>query len=140
MRRREFLGVLGSAAAAWPIAVDAQQSLPKWRVGYLAPSDPSSVAVTEYLAAFREGLAPVGLREFADAEILVSFAKNQIEKLPALAAELVEQGVKVIFAVAAPAVRAARQVTSSVPVVCIDLESDPITNGWASSLAIPGVT
>jgi putative ABC transport system substrate-binding protein len=128
---------MAGLAAGQPIAVYAQPS-PKWRVGYLAPSDPSLVAVAEYFAAFRKGLAPVGLREGADAEILARFAKNQIEKLPELAAELVEQGVKVIFAVAAPAVRAAREVTSSVPVVCIDLESDPVTNGWASSLAHPG--
>jgi putative ABC transport system substrate-binding protein len=104
------------------------------RLPYITPSDQSAAAVAGRIAAFREGLAPVGLREAADAEILVRTANNQIEKLPALAAVLVEQGVKVIFAVAAPA----RQVTSSVPVVCIDLESDPVTNGWASSLAHPG--
>jgi putative ABC transport system substrate-binding protein len=86
----------------------------------------------------RSGTVPAGSQEAADVEIVVRTANHQIDRLPALAADLAGQGVKVIFAVAAPAIRAARQVTPSVPVVAIDLESDPITSGWAASLAHPG--
>jgi putative tryptophan/tyrosine transport system substrate-binding protein len=139
MRRREFIGLAGGAAgaaAAWPLAVRAQQ-LPKRRVGFLHPG-PDAAVTASRIAAFRDGLAPADLRDATDTEIVARFADNQLDRLPALGAELVGQGVQVICAAAPPAVRAAKQVTSSVPIIAMDLESDPIANGWAASLARPG--
>jgi ABC-type uncharacterized transport system substrate-binding protein len=136
MRRRDFIQIAAGSAAGWPSAVHAQQQ-PKWRVGYLGPSD-LTPAVAGYIAAFRDGLAPAGSQEAANTEIVVRIADNQIDRLPALAADLAGQGVKAIFAVAAPAIRAARQIMPAIPVVVIDLESDPVASGWAASLAHPG--
>lgn len=113
----------------------AQQ--PPKRVGFLHPGSNRTTSVTR-IAAFREGLAPAGLREAADTEIVARFADDEIDRLPALAAELVGQGVQAICAAAPPAVRAAKKVTLSVPIVAMDLESDPIASGWATSLARPG--
>lgn len=73
-----------------------------------------------------------------DAEIIVRLADEQIDKLPAMAADLAGQGVHAICAVSPPAVRAAREATQSIPIVAMDLESDPVANGWAASLAHPG--
>lgn len=134
--RREFTTLVGGAVAAWPLAVRAQQ-LPKRRVGFLHPG-PDAAVTASRIAAFRDGLAPAGLRDATDTEIVARFADNQLDRLPALAAELVGQGVQAICAAAPPAVRAAKQVTSSVPIIAMDLESDPIANGWAASLARPG--
>jgi putative ABC transport system substrate-binding protein len=132
MRRRDFIQIIAGTAAGWPFAVRAQQ--PKWRIGFLHQS-PSAI-VTRRIAAFREGLGPAG--EAANAEIVERAANNQIDKLPAMAAELVGQGVQAICAVGPVAVRAAREATSSVPIVAMDLESDPVANGWAKNLAHPG--
>jgi putative ABC transport system substrate-binding protein len=112
------------------------QQPPKWRVGFLSPSAQTAI-VDGFIAAFRSGLAPVGLQEASGTEIVLRTANNQIDKLPALATDLVGQGVQVIYATAAPAIRAARQATSSIPIVAMDLESDPVENGWAASLAHP---
>src|SRR4029078_6447634 len=70
--------------------------------------------------------------------MIVRLANDQIDKLPAMALDLVQQNVQAICAVSPPAVRAAREVTRSVPIVAMDLESDPIANGWVASLARPG--
>lgn len=137
MRRRDFIQIIAGSAAGWPLAVRAQQP-PKWRVGFLHPGPSTSAIAAGRVAAFREGLNPVGLKEAGDAEIVFRFADDQLDRLPALAAELVGQGVQAICAAAPPAVRAAKQVTSSVPIIAMDLESDPVANGWAVSLARPG--
>jgi putative ABC transport system substrate-binding protein len=118
-----------------PLSVNAQS--PKgWRIGFLHPGQ--SALVSSRIVAFREGLGASGLREAADAEIVVRLANEQIEKLPLLALDLVQQNVQAICAVSPPAVRAARDATQSVPIVAMDLESDPVASGWASSLAHPG--
>jgi ABC-type uncharacterized transport system, periplasmic component len=78
------------------------------------------------------------LREIAEIEVVVRFADNQLDRLPALAQELVEQGVQAICAAAPAAVGAVRRTTSVIPIVAMDLESDPVADGWAASLAHPG--
>ena len=90
------------------------------------------------IASFREGLGSASVREAADADIVVRAANEQPDKLPAMAVELVKQGVQAICALAPAAVRSAREATSSVPIIAMDLESDPVANGWAASLAHPG--
>src|SRR5437660_8115073 len=136
MRRREFLQLIAGTAAGWPVAVEAQQR-PKWRIGFLSPSAFTPVNA-QRMAVFRDGRVPAGLPKLAEIEIVARFADNQLDKLPALARELVEQGVRAICASAPAAVGAARRTTSVIPIVAMDLESDPVADGWATSLAHPG--
>jgi putative ABC transport system substrate-binding protein len=133
MKRREFIVALGGAAAMWPLSAVAQPAR-KWRIGFLHPGQ--SATVNNRIAAFREGLgAPVPGQ---DPEIVVRIANERLDQLPAMAADLVGQNVQAICAVAPPAIRAARDATSSTPIIAMDLESDPVANGWATSLAHPG--
>src|SRR6478672_13549537 len=133
MRRRDIIK-LGSGSA-WPLSVSAQPSK-RWRIGFLHPGQ--STLVSSRIVAFREGLGASGLREAADAEIVVRLANDQIDMLPAMALDLVQQNVQAICAVSPPAVRAARETTQFIAIVVMDLESDPVANGWAASLAHPG--
>jgi putative ABC transport system substrate-binding protein len=135
VRRRDFIKLVIGSGSALPLSVNAQK--PRgWRIGFLHPGQ--SALVSNRIVAFREGLGASGLREAADAEIVVRLANEQIEKLPILALDLVQQNVQAICAVSPPAVRAARDATQSIPIVAMDLESDPVASGWASSLAHPG--
>ena len=135
MRRRDFMKLVIGSGSALPLSVTAQQ-LKGWRVGFLHPGQ--STLVGNRVVAFREGLGDSGFREAANTEIVVRLANDQIDKLPAMAFDLVQQNVQAICAVSPPAVRAAREVTRSIPIVAMDLESDPVANGWAGSLARPG--
>jgi ABC-type uncharacterized transport system substrate-binding protein len=135
MRRRDFISLLVGSGAAWPLSAWSQQ-VKGWRVGFLHPGQ--STLVGNRVVAFREGLADAGLREAADAEILVRLANEQIDKLPDMALALVRQNVQAICAVSPPAVIAVTKATRSIPIVAMDLESDPVANGWASNLAHPG--
>jgi putative tryptophan/tyrosine transport system substrate-binding protein len=135
MRRRDFIQLVAGTAAGWPFEVHAQQR-PKWRVGFLGPSSLSPVTAHR-MAAFSDGIQ-ASLREIAEIEIVARFADNQLDRLPALAQELVEQGVRAICAAAPTAVGAARKATSAIPIIAMDLESDPVADGWATSLAHPG--
>ena len=135
MRRRDFIKLAIGSGSAWPLSVNAQQSK-RWRIGFLHPGQ--SALVSNRVVAFREGLAASGPREAADADIIVRLANEQIDKLPAMALELIQQNVQAICAVSPPAVSAARETTQSIPIVAMDLESDPVANGWATSLAHPG--
>jgi putative ABC transport system substrate-binding protein len=137
MRRRDFIQIIAASAIGWPRAVFAQQPQ-KWRVGFLHPGSSTSLVAVARIAAYREGLNPAALKQAGEAEIVFRFAEDQLDRLPSLATELVGQGVQAICAAAPPAVRAAKQATSSVPIIAMDLESDPIANGWAASLARPG--
>ena len=136
MRRREFIQLIAGSAAGWPVTVCAQQR-PKWRVGFLSPSSPNPFNA-KTLSAFNDAIGQGGLREVAEIEIVARFADNQLDRLPALAQELVEQGVRAICAAAPAAVDAARRATSAIPIVAMDLESVPVADGWATSFAHPG--
>jgi putative tryptophan/tyrosine transport system substrate-binding protein len=134
MRRRDFLGSIVACGSAWPLSVSSQQ--PKgWRVGFLHPGQ--SALVGNRVVAFRGGLGGASLREAANAEIIVRLANEQFDKLPDMALDLVQQNVQAICAVSPAAVGAARKVTRSIPIIAMDLESDPVANGWAASLAHP---
>src|SRR5258705_7981760 len=133
MQRREFITLIGGVASALPLSAVAQPGR-KWRIGFLHPGQ--SVTVNNRILAFREGLGASGPGE--DPEIVVRIANERLDQLPAMAADLVGQNVQAICAVAPPAVRAARDATSSIPIIAMDLESDPVGNGWAASLSHPG--
>ena len=135
MRRRAFLAGLAAACGAWPLAAGAQPAR-KWRVGFLHPGQSEYVSMR--IVAFREGLgAPAG-RGDSEIEIVARMANERFDQLPEMAAELVGLGLQAICAVSPPAVRAAQAATRSVPIVAMDLESDPVASGWAASLASPG--
>jgi putative tryptophan/tyrosine transport system substrate-binding protein len=136
MKRREFVTLLGGAAVAWPLAAGAQQAARIPKVGVLHPGQ--AATMTARIAAIREGLSERdGQRESA-IELIVQLADGDLARLPSLATDLVGNRVDVILAAGPPAVQAARAATASVPVIAVDLESDPVASGLAASLAHPG--
>jgi putative ABC transport system substrate-binding protein len=135
MRRRDFIAAFTGAAAAWPIAARAQQpAMPV--IGFLQEGDVS--AAPRLLVAFRQGLAEAGYVEGKNLAIEYRYSKDRPELLPAAAGDLVRLNVNVIFAAGPLAVAAARNTTNSIPIVAIDLESDPLATGYVKSLARPG--
>src|SRR5262245_37173718 len=136
MRRRAFITLLGGAAAGWPLVARAQQLARTRKIGVLHPGQ--SMAVSARVAAIREGLnGPEGQRD-ASLEMVVRVADGEASRLPALATELVNNRVEVIVAAAPAAVQAASRATTSIPVIALDLESDPVASGFVASLAHPG--
>ncbi len=133
--RREFLGVLGGAAAAWPLGASAQQAAKVPRIGYLAANLATAPQLTE---AFRQGLYDLGYVEDRNVVIEYRDAEGKLERLPALATDLVALKVDVIVtAVGTYAALVAQQATRMLPIVFIAV-GDPVTSGLVTSLARPG--
>src|SRR5215470_1208465 len=134
MRRREFITLIGGAAATWPRATCAQRSaMPV--IGLLSPR--ASSDVPQLVAAVRQGLKDSGYVEGQNVTIEYRFAENQNERLAALAADLVHRQVTVIVATAAPAAVAARAATTSIPII-FEMGDDPVRLGVVASLRRPG--
>jgi putative ABC transport system substrate-binding protein len=134
MRRREFVTLLGSAAA-WPLAARAQQVAKLPTIGFLGPNTRSSGS--EWVAAFVQRLRALGWIEGRTVAIEYRWAEGHNERYTEFAAEFVRLKVDVIVVSGTPAVMAAKQATSVIPIV-FATAGDPVGNGLVASLALPG--
>jgi len=135
MRRRQFIAGLGSAAA-WPLPARAQQGDRMRRVGFLLGAVPATESGST-VGGFTQGMHELGYLEGKDFVIEWRSAEGQYERLTDLAAELVRLKVDVIVAASPLAVRPAQQATTTIPIV-MGYSTDPVGNGFVTSLARPG--
>ena len=135
MKRREFISLLGGAAAAWPLAVRAQQLSRVPRIGVLLLGTPTSFAPRTQ--AFVEGLRDLGYVEGRTVAIEWKWGQNRDDLLPDLAAELVRSQVDVIVTGGTPPAKALKNATRTIPIV-MAIVGDPVAAGLVDSLARPG--
>jgi putative ABC transport system substrate-binding protein len=134
MDRRKFIGVISTGLLATPVAAGSQPAARAPRIAVLGVT-PSNPTLGE---AFKQGLAELGYTDGQNVAVEYRDADGMPERLPQLAVDLVRLNVDIIFARGAGALAAAKQATSRIPIVTVDLESDPLAMGFVRSLAQPG--
>src|SRR5215472_1877202 len=136
MKRRDFITLLGGAAAGWPLAAHGQHAGKVWRIGLLmgtADDREGQARVT----ALKQGLQELGWTDGGNIQIETRFGGADADRIRSHAAELVALAPDVIVGNATPVTRALRQATSSIPIVIVGV-NDPVEQGFVSSLARPG--
>jgi putative ABC transport system substrate-binding protein len=131
MRRRDFLGVLGGAAAAWPLDTFAQQSGKVWRIGFIAHGHEN------FYDALFEGLREYGYEEGRNLMVDRRYARGQVERFKEFAADMVRLNVDIVIVVTTPAALAVMNATKTIPIVHPNA-IDPLDTGLIVSLARPG--
>jgi putative tryptophan/tyrosine transport system substrate-binding protein len=134
-KRREFITLLGGAAAGWPLAARAQQPAKLPTIGFMGAAN--SAVASPWLAAFVQGLRDLGWVEGSTAAIEVRWAEGRNERAAEIAAEFVRRPVDVIVTWATAPALAAKQATSAIPIV-FALATDPVGSGLVATLARPG--
>jgi putative ABC transport system substrate-binding protein len=134
MRRREFIALVVGGAVAWPLTTGAQEPAKFWRMAVLSPGMSGH---SPALQAFRQGLRDIGYVEGQNLAILWKFGGDSVDQLTILAEEIVASKVDVIFAINTSAALAAKNATSTIPIVATRV-SDPIRTGLVASLSHPG--
>src|SRR5262249_54283652 len=134
----EFIALVGSSVAGWPLAARAQEATSTIRrIGFLLPGVARTTPVRGLLEAFREGLKEYGWVEGQNISVDYRFAEGKEDALPGIAAELVRSRLDVIVAEGTAAIRAAKTVTQTIPIV-MATSADPVGTGLVASLNRPG--
>ena len=133
MPRRAFLATIAGGVLAAPLAAQAQRAGKLPRVGYV-----SSNIRTPMVDAFDQGLQDGGYVVGQNVMVVYRYADGRLDRLPTLVGEVLSLGVDILFAATPYAIRVVRKATHDVPIVGVDLETDPITAGWVTTLARPG--
>jgi ABC-type uncharacterized transport system substrate-binding protein len=136
MRRREFIALVGGAAITWPIAARAQQALNIPRIGFVYPG-PKAAAATR-VEAIISGLRLSDFPAPAQVEMVVRTTDGDPAKIQPMVEEVFAKNVNLFVVNGPPVLAVARTLSKTIPMVALDLESDPLANGVAASLAHPG--
>jgi putative tryptophan/tyrosine transport system substrate-binding protein len=136
MRRREFISAAVSAVVAWPIAARGQQVPEVPRIGFVYPG--SQLAAAPRIEAILSGLRVSGYAAPAQVEIVARAANGDTTQIVPLVKDVLSRNVNLLIANGPPILYAARPMTRTLPIVAIDLETDPIASGVAATLARPG--
>jgi ABC-type uncharacterized transport system substrate-binding protein len=136
VKRRDFISLLGGAAAAWPLTARGQQPERIRRIAVLAGTTNNAEGQSR-IAAFRDELQRLGWREGNNVQLDVRWAGGDANRIPGVAAELLRTRPNAILAIATPALVALRRETDTIPIVFVNV-SDPVDGGFVDSMARPG--
>ena len=137
MQRRDFITLLGCAAATWPLTARAQQRGLLRRIGVLMSWDESDPEIKTFFSSFMQGLAESGWTDGGNVQMEVRWAGGNVDRLRMFAKELVDLQPDVILATSTPATAALQQATRAIPIVFAGI-SDPVGAGFVASLSRPG--